>query len=336
MRIYVLDDEPIALRGSVKIIQETVPEAEIKGFGRARAAFKHIKESREYPDVVFSDIEMPGMSGLDFAVQLKQLCPDTILIFVTAYSQYALEAFRLHVHGYILKPLTSARVREELDYGLKRLKRIERRRSAELPQEQDQTRVTGAGPANSNSDQNVASDNSDQSAASGNSDQNVPSDNSDQSAASGNDVKVDDRRKRNREEKLQVQCFGKFEVYWRGMPIMFSRAQTMELFAYLIDRKGAVCTEEEIAGVLWPEEAGKVKSKNDELKSRVHILTGDLRRIFGSIGREDFIIHQGDKIAVRKEAIDCDYYRMLSGDMDAVNDYQGEYMSQYSWAEIDV
>ena len=318
MRIYVLDDEPIALRGSVKIIQETVPEAEIKGFGRARAAFKHIKESREYPDVVFSDIEMPGMSGLDFAVQLKQLCPDTILIFVTAYSQYALEAFRLHVHGYILKPLTSARVREELDYGLKRLKRIERRRSAELPQEQDQTRVTGAGPANSNSDQNVASDNSDQ------------------SAASGNDVKVDDRRKRNREEKLQVQCFGKFEVYWRGMPIMFSRAQTMELFAYLIDRKGAACTEEEIAGVLWPEEAGKVKPKNDELKSRVHILTGDLRRIFGSIGREDFIIHQGDKIAVRKEAIDCDYYRMLSGDMDAVNDYQGEYMSQYSWAEIDV
>lgn len=318
MRIYVLDDEPIALRGSVKIIQETVPEAEIKGFGRARAAFKHIKESREYPDVVFSDIEMPGMSGLDFAVQLKQLCPDTILIFVTAYSQYALEAFRLHVHGYILKPLTSARVREELDYGLKRLKRIERRRSAELPQEQDQTRVTGAGPANSNSDQNVASDNSDQ------------------SAASGNDVKVDDRRKRNREEKLQVQCFGKFEVYWRGMPIMFSRAQTMELFAYLIDRKGAACTEEEIAGVLWPEEAGKLKSKNDELKSRVHILTGDLRRIFGSIGREDFIIHQGDKIAVRKEAIDCDYYRMLSGDMDAVNDYQGEYMSQYSWAEIDV
>ena len=84
MRIYVLDDEPIALRGSVKIIQETVPEAEIEGFGRARAAFKHIKESREYPDVVFSDIEMPGMSGLDFAVQLKQLCPDTILIFVTA------------------------------------------------------------------------------------------------------------------------------------------------------------------------------------------------------------------------------------------------------------
>ena len=93
-------------------------------------------------DIVFLDEQMPGMSGLDFAVQLKQLCPDTILIFVTAYSQYALEAFRLHVHGYILKPLTEARVREELDYALKR---IGKRRSAKLPQGQDQTRGAGAG-----------------------------------------------------------------------------------------------------------------------------------------------------------------------------------------------
>ena len=153
MRIYVLDDEPIALRGSVKIIQETAPQAQIRGFGRAKAAFKHIKESGEYPDVVFSDIEMPGMSGLDFAVRLKKQCPDTILIFVTAYSQYALEAFRLHVHGYILKPLTEARVREELDYALIR---IGKRRSAKLPQGQHQTREAGA-------DAGAASDKGDQS-----------------------------------------------------------------------------------------------------------------------------------------------------------------------------
>ena len=331
MRIYVLDDEPIALRGSVKIIQETAPQAQIRGFGRAKAAFKHIKESGEYPDVVFSDIEMPGMSGLDFAVRLKKQCPDTILIFVTAYSQYALEAFRLHVHGYILKPLTEARVREELDYALKR---IGKRRSAKLPQGQDQTRGAGAdaGAASDKGDQSSVGYKSGKSSGSKKSRESGENDNADEVQ----DVKAKDRRNASREDKLQVQCFGKFEVYWKGMPLMFSRAQTMELFAYLIDRKGAACTEEEIAGVLWPEEAGKVKSKNDELKSRVHILTGDLRRIFGSIGREDFIIHQGDKIAVRKEAIDCDYYRMLSGDMDAVNDYQGEYMSQYSWAEIDV
>ena len=331
MRIYVLDDEPIALRGSVKIIQETAPQAQIRGFGRAKAAFKHIKESGEYPDVVFSDIEMPGMSGLDFAVRLKKQCPDTILIFVTAYSQYALEAFRLHVHGYILKPLTEARVREELDYALKR---IGKRRSAKLPQGQDQTRGAGAGAgaASAKGDQSSGGYKSGESSGSKKSRESGENDNADEVQ----DVKAKDRRNANREDKLQVQCFGKFEVYWKGMPLMFSRAQTMELFAYLIDRKGAECTEEEIAGVLWPEEADKEETDKDELKSRVRILTGDLRRIFGSIGREDFIIRQGGRIAVRREAIDCDYYRMLAGDMDAVNDFQGEYMTQYSWAEITV
>lgn len=329
MRIYVLDDEPIALRGSVKIIQETAPQAQIRGFGRAKAAFKHIKESGEYPDVVFSDIEMPGMSGLDFAVRLKKQCPDTILIFVTAYSQYALEAFRLHVHGYILKPLTEARVREELDYALKR---IGKRRSAKLPQGQVQTRGTKTGAASDKDDQSSGGYRSGESSESKNS--RVSGEND--TANELQDVKANDRRNSNREDKLQVQCFGKFEVYWKGMPLMFSRAQTMKLFAYLIDRKGAACTEEEIAGVLWPEEAVKEEADKDELRSRVRILTGDLRRIFGSIGREDFIIRQGGRIAVRREAIDCDYYRMLAGDMDAVNDFQGEYMTQYSWAEIDV
>ncbi len=334
MRIYVLDDEPIALRGSVKIIQETAPQAQIRGFGRAKAAFKHIKESGEYPDVVFSDIEMPGMSGLDFAVRLKKQCPDTILIFVTAYSQYALEAFRLHVHGYILKPLTEARVREELDYALKR---IGKRRSAKLPQGQDQTRGAGAGAgaASDKGNQSSVGYKSGKSSGSKKSRESGENDNADEVQ----DAKAKDRHNANREDKLQVQCFGKFEVYWKGMPLMFSRAQTMELFAYLIDRKGAECTEEEIAGVLWPEEAdkqeaGKEEANKEELRSRVRILTGDLRRIFGSIGREDFIIRKDGRIAVRREAIDCDYYRMLAGDMDAVNDFQGEYMKQYSWAEI--
>ena len=43
-----------------------------------------------------------------------------------------------------------------------------------------------------------------------------------------------------------------------------------------------------------------------------------------------------DQWAVDTELLDCDYYRMLKGDMDAVNAYQGEYMKQYSWAELTV
>ena len=264
MKIYVLDDEPIALRGTIKTIQEVLPEAQITGFGRANKVFKHIIETGEHPDVVFSDIEMPGITGLDFAVKFKRICPEAKIIFVTAYSQYALEAFRLHVHGYILKPITADRVKEEMAYYL--------------------------------TDR--------------------------ENAQAGEALQAE-------QEKLRVHCFGYFEVFWKNEPLMFGRRQTKELFAYLIDRKGAACTAEEIAAALWEDEDNM---KN--LKARIRILISDLRQTIAKIGMEDLIIRRSGQIAIRRELIDCDYYRMLDGDMDAVNAFRGEYMVQYSWAEL--
>ena len=49
---------------------------------------------------------------------------------------------------------------------------------------------------------------------------------------------------------------------------------------------------------------------------------------------DDILIRKGSTLAIRPERIDCDYYRMLEGDMSAVNAFRGEYMEQYSWAEI--
>ena len=48
------------------------------------------------------------------------------------------------------------------------------------------------------------------------------------------------------QEKLVVQCFGHFEVYWRGEQVSFKRRQTKELLAYLVDREGVVCSAGEI------------------------------------------------------------------------------------------
>ena len=265
MIIYVLDDEPIALRGTINTIQKVVPEAKVTGFSRANDALRHITDTKESPDVVFSDIEMPGMGGLNFAVALKRLCPEAKIIFVTAYSQYAIDAFRLHVHGYILKPITAERVREELDYLIK-----ENTPEQEPAQEEEQTR-----------------------------------------------------------ELLKVQCFGYFEVFWKGEPLMFGRRQTKELLAYLIDRKGATCTSEEIATALWEDE-----DNLKHLKARIRILISDLRQTLAKIGMEDIILRRSGQIAIRRDAVDCDYYHMLDGDMEAVNAYRGEYMMQYSWAEI--
>jgi two-component SAPR family response regulator len=275
MRIFVLDDEPIALRVSKKIVQEVMPDSQITGFGNADQVFTYIDETGMKPDVVFSDIEMPGMSGLEFAVHLKKKCPNAVIIFVTAYSQYALEAFRLHVHGYILKPLTTDRVKEELEHAL------EEKKSGQ-PEQDD--------------------------------------------LSPESDLK---QRQKNLQEQLKVECFGNFEVYWKNMPLMFGRRQTKELLAFLVDRRGTACTPEEIAQVLW-------QNQNDleGLSAQVLILLKDLKRVLDTIGREDIIISRGGKIAIRKDAIDCDYYRMLAGDMYAVNSYQGEYMAQYTWAEI--
>ena len=49
---------------------------------------------------------------------------------------------------------------------------------------------------------------------------------------------------------------------------------------------------------------------------------------------ENVLIRERRQLAIRRELLDCDYYRMLEGDMSAVNSFRGEYMEQYSWAEI--
>lgn len=304
MKIYVVDDEPIALRGSIKTIQEVVPDAEITGFGRANDVLRKIEETRnasedpetELPDVVFSDIEMPGISGLDFAIRLRQLCAKTKIIFVTAYSQYALDAFRLHVHGYILKPITADRVREELLHAMPES-------AGELVNEAgNQSGLADLGGANS---------------LSGLADLGGMDHSGSADARSGG------------EELLRVQCFGYFEVFRKDEPLMFGRRQTKELLAYLIDRMGASCTSEEIATALWEDETNM---KN--MKARIRILISDLRQTFARYGLEDVLIRRSGQIAIRKDRVDCDYYRMLEGDVDAVNAYQGEYMVQYSWAEM--
>ena len=55
------------------------------------------------------------MNGLELAVRIKKLSPDSKIIFVTGYPQYAADAFRMHANGYILKPAQPERVREELE-----------------------------------------------------------------------------------------------------------------------------------------------------------------------------------------------------------------------------
>ena len=257
MLIFAIDDEAAMLEELHDAAAAAAPDAEIVDFRRAADALSAITEQGARPDVVFSDIELPGMDGLNLAVQIKNHAPETKIVFVTGYSQYALEAFKRHVHGYLMKPVDADMIRGELD-------------ALALP-----------------------------------------------------------RTAPEQAEKLRIRCFGHFEAFWRGRPVIFQRRQSKELLAFLIDREGRACSAEEIAAALWEEDGDLTAAKH-----RVRNLVGDLRATLKEIGMEELLIRERRQVAVRRDIVDCDYYRMLDGDMSAVNAYGGEYMVDYSWAEL--
>ena len=78
-------------------------------------------------DVAFLDIQTGDINGLQLAVELKKVKPDIHIIFVTGYSQYAVEAFSIHATGYLLKPVTEEAVSRELTF-IYRERRPKRRR----------------------------------------------------------------------------------------------------------------------------------------------------------------------------------------------------------------
>lgn len=129
-------------------------------------------------------------------------------------------------------------------------------------------------------------------------------------------------------KRLRVQTFGNFEVFHDGEPVHFRRRRTKELFAYLIDRRGAGSTMGELISVLW-----EGRPDTGSIRSQLRSLIADLRATLQGLGQKSIIIKRWDLIAVDPAQVDCDYYHFLAGDPSAVHAFQGEYMSNYSWAE---
>lgn len=132
-------------------------------------------------------------------------------------------------------------------------------------------------------------------------------------------------------EKLKVRTFGNFEVFVNGQPLKFLRSKSKELFAYLVDRKGANCSVGELCAVLWED-----KTDDEALQSQLRKIISDLRKTLSDAGFDDVLTKTRGFIAVNPERLDCDYYRFLERDVDAVNSFAGEYMMQYSWSEFTV
>ncbi len=112
IRTILVDDEPLALRG-LAIRLKTFDDMEIVAQCRnGREAIKAIRD--EAPDLVFLDIQMPGFDG--FSV-IKALISDKMpaIVFVTAYNEYALDAFEANAQDYLLKPVEEDRLAQTID-----------------------------------------------------------------------------------------------------------------------------------------------------------------------------------------------------------------------------
>ncbi len=257
MNILIVDDELLAVESLKHNIREALGEDnDLYSYNNPIEALKFSEEN--IPDIVFLDIEMPAMNGVEAARKFKKISSDIMIIFVTAYNDYAMKAWEIQVDGYLLKPASA----------------------------DDILRVV-------------------------------------------NNIYAKRKPGTSQETKLKANCFGKFEIFFDGKPVNFKRSRAKEVLAYLICAKGAGVTTGELCGILWEENVDLMRQK-----TYIRQYVQSLREALDKCGAGDVVIHNRDSYSVDTSLIDCDYYRFLNGEKDIKDKYHGEFMSQYSWAEM--
>ncbi|MDD7220530.1 MAG: response regulator [Blautia sp.] len=250
MRIIAVDDERIALERLMESIEKAEPKAAVWGFRDPEEALTYMK--KESCDIAFLDIRMKKIHGIRLAQEMKLIYPKINIIFTTGYDEYYEDAFGLHASGYLLKPVTPEKIRNEL----------EDLRHPLVPD-------TG--------------------------------------------------------KRVRFQTFGYFEMFVDEKPVSFYYDKTKEMVAYLVNRHGTLCTNNEIMTELW---------QDDRHSSYLRHLKKDFMDTLKKLECEDIVVQGRGKIGILVEKVDCDYYDWKNGKIYALNAYHGEYMAQYGWAEI--
>lgn len=255
MKILIVDDEEY-LRAELRdSLERVIPSNEYLEAEDYDSAIKLLKENRF--DIAFLDIQLKGQSGLNIAEAAKRICPKTNIVMVTAYSEYAVDAFKLFVSGYILKPFSDDDLKEVL---------------ANL-----------RNPVNSP----------------------------------------------GADRRLEVQCFGNFEVFADGRPMKFKRQREKEILAYLIVLKGASANKNEICANIFDDSVTPDKA-DINFRQGISSLKKDLTRY----GFENLLIHDSkNAYSVDVSLIHCDFYDCITGKMNRENVNSFDFMNQYSWAE---
>ncbi len=118
MRVILIDDEKLSLE-QMEHILEAYEDIEIVGaYTDPLKALEEMQMAK--PDVVMLDISMPKLDGFQVAWEITNISPDTMIVFVTAFDQYALKAFDVEAIDYVLKPISQKRMDKAVQIMRKR------------------------------------------------------------------------------------------------------------------------------------------------------------------------------------------------------------------------
>lgn len=252
MKVICVDDERPVLENFKRKVKDVEMIESLELFQDAEQTIEWVTENKT--DVAFLDVEMPRMNGIELARKLKKLDEDIRIIFVTAYAQYALDAFRVDAIGYLLKPYTKDEIKKELEKAS--LMRM--------------------------------------------------------------------RPKKN----VKIQTMPDFVITVDNHILRFDRSKPEELMALLVDRAEVGVTVGEAIACLWPE-----RPADESTKTLYRVTFHRLMEILKNAGIDHIIDVKGRKRYLAMELVDCDLYRMLNSDTEAIQGYAGEYLKRYSWAE---
>ena len=258
MKAVCVDDEKLSLQQTLSLCREMLQLSEVVGFSSPGEALAWIEAHPT--DLALLDVNMPEMDGITLAHRIRKASPETAILFVTAHPQYAVDAWKIHATGYILKPLTRERLSDELNYAAEW--RRERAAKEQIPH-------------------------------------------------------------------IAVQTFGNFDLIVDGKKVNFARSKSKELFAYLVDKKGIRVSRHEAFQKLWPDdEYTRPKQK------QLDVIIRSLRATLRENGISEILQLEQGMLRIVPQVIDCDMYRLFAGDVHYENEYQGEYMTPYTWANL--
>lgn len=111
-KVLVIDDEKIILKGEMASLEKVLTDVSITGFSDPEDALAYIRTNNV--SVVFTDIELKSTNGLDLCRRILDINPRINVIFITAYSDYSIDAWSTGASGFIVKPITEDAIRKQL------------------------------------------------------------------------------------------------------------------------------------------------------------------------------------------------------------------------------